>query len=175
MTTLRNKKEHGFTLVETLVAVALLVVGVTAAFSAAGAGLTTSSVSKDQVVAIYLAQEGIEKIRNVRDSNALAGNSWLSNLAANGSDPCRFGYSCRADAITGVLTRCPSGGCPVVRQDSATGFFGYNSAWTPTKFTRTITLTQVNANEVSMLVTVSWTRGLVTRTFRVRENILNWH
>ena len=165
---------NGFTLVETLVAITILLVAVTGAYSAAQTGLSGAVYSRDQVTAFYLAQEGIEQIRNMRDENGISGRNWLTGIAQNNSDPCYFGSSCTVDTVTNTLSSCGASACPVVRTDTVNGFYGYNSTWTATPFTRAITLTQITTDEVQVAVTVTWSKGLSSRTFRVRENIMNW-
>ncbi|MHB0977860.1 MAG: type IV pilus modification PilV family protein [Minisyncoccota bacterium] len=176
-----NNKETsgGFTLVETLVAIGVLVLAVTGAFSAAQMGITTSTYSKNQVIAFYLAQDGVEFIRNIRDNNGLNGQFWLTGISSNSSDPCYFGNTCIIDP-TAVspspnMVRCSggSGSCPLLKQDSTSGIYGYVSG-TDTIFRREIQLTRINDNEISILVSVIWRKGLVDRTFRVRENIFDW-
>jgi len=169
--------DSGFTLVETLVAIGILVVVVAGAFSSAQSGLSSSIMSKNQVTAFYLAQEAIEQVRNIRDSNALAGMSWLSGIASSESDPCYVGNVCRVDVRNHPnLFRCPSGegSCPVLKQDSNTGFYGYEVSWQDTIFRREVRIVPINSNEISVLVTVDWSKGPITRQFRIRENLLNW-
>ncbi|MDB5194040.1 MAG: seg [Parcubacteria group bacterium] len=171
-----NNSTKGFTIIETLVAVAILIVAVTGAFSAAQTGLSSAIFSKNEVIAFYLAQEGVENIRNIRDENGLKGQAWLTDIANVPADPCYFGKACITDSITNTISPCSGGAstCPVVLEDPVNGFYGYNSSWAATPFTRSIVLTQINANEVSILVTVTWSKGIVARNFHVRENILNW-
>lgn len=166
-------KHRGFTIIESLVAIAVLVLVVIGVSSAVQTGISSYTFSKDQIVAFYLAQEGVEQIRNIRDTNRLSGVDWLSGISSNSSDPCFFGNPCYVDATTNTIQRC-SGECPVLRQDAASSLFGYNSLWQPTNFRRTISLSSINSNEVAVLVSVSWSKGLVTRQFRARENMLNW-
>jgi prepilin-type N-terminal cleavage/methylation domain-containing protein len=171
------QKERGFTIVESLVAITILVLVITGATSAIQVGISSYIFSKNQIIAFYLAQEGFEQIRNIRDENSLRGQDWLTNLSANSSDPCFFGNACIVDPVlTSIPTRCNSGpgNCPILKQDINTGFFGYDPAWSDTIFRREILLTQINNNEVSILVTVDWSKGIITRQFRARENILNW-
>lgn len=168
--------KKGFTIVESLVAIAILVLVVTGVSGAVQTGISSYLFSKDQIVAFYLAQEGVEQIRNIRDTNGLAGNNWLADIAANSGDPCYFGRSCIVDAVTDTITPCSSGAssCPVLRQDEASGLYGYNSGWDPTRFRRSITISSINADEVLVLVVVDWSKGLIQREFRAKESMLNW-
>lgn len=169
------KRSTGFSLVETLVAVGILAVAVIGALSAASSGISLSTLSKDQTIAFYLAQEGVEQVRNIRDENALNGRVWLYGIAENSNDPCYFGETCYVDVINApFLNRCDSGGCPTLREDPDTGFYGYNLLWPETNFKRTVELTSINSHEISILVTVEWSKGVINKQFRVRENILDW-
>lgn len=170
-------KNKGFTIVESLVAISILVVIIIGATSAIQTGISSYIFSKDQIIAFYLAQEGFEQIRSIRSDNSLNHQNWLTNLAANSSDPCYFGNACIIDSVGSSLPTICSGGpgsCPMLREDTVTGFFGYNALWPATIFRREIILTQINANEISILVTVNWSKGIVNRQFRARENLLNW-
>jgi type II secretory pathway pseudopilin PulG len=163
-------KSRGFTLVETLIAISILILAVTGAFAAAQNGISSAIFSKDQIVAFYLAQEGVEHIRNLRDQNGIAGVNWLRGIAMAG-DPCA-GTSCKIDAVAGTISSCGAGSCDQMLQNEE-GFYGYiGSIVTP--FTRTITVTPINNNEASITVVVNWSKGLVQRSFKARENILNW-
>ncbi|MBI2673939.1 MAG: prepilin-type N-terminal cleavage/methylation domain-containing protein [Candidatus Zambryskibacteria bacterium] len=170
-------KNKGFTIVESLVAITVLVLAITGTASAIQTGISSYIFSKDQIVAFYLAQEGFEQIRNIRDENGLLNQNWLAGISANSSDPCYFGNACIVDPInSNVPTRCSAGpgNCPALRQDTSTGFFGYNLSWPATVFRREIILTQINAKEISIQVTVNWSKGLVNREFKAKENLLNW-
>lgn len=174
-----NFQSSGFTLLETLVAISILIVAITATFSASQSGLMSAIESRDQVVAFYLAQEAVELVRNARDENSLQGLPWLSGLASQGSDPCYFGKSCTIDATTKIFSACPSPlNCANLNQDTATGvtqgMYGYDVNWTPTAYNREIRLTQINANEITVTVIMTWTRGPFTKVFQVKESIFNW-
>lgn len=170
------KNNRGFTIVESLVAILILTLVVTGALNAVQTGISSYIFSKDQIIAFYLAQEGFEQIRNLRDENALNQRPWLTGISTDANDPCFFGNACTVDPVnSAVPIKCGlPGTCPVLRQDTNTGFFGYDPLWSATIFKREIVLTMINENEVSMLVTVDWSKGIVNRQFRARENILNW-
>ena len=61
----------GFTLVETLVAVALLVAVTVGPVSLIGQSLFSSSFSRNDLIAYNLAQEGVELFRAIRENNIL--------------------------------------------------------------------------------------------------------
>jgi type II secretory pathway pseudopilin PulG len=168
--------KSGFTIIESLVAIAILISAIIGATMAVQTGLASYTFSKDQIIAFYLAQEGFEQIRNIRDANQINNRPWLTGLAAVSSDPCYYGQACLVDpTATAIAVRCASpGNCPFLHQDSVNGFYGYTSAWPTTRFRREITLSSVNSEEIAVTVTVNWTKGSATRQFKARENLFNW-
>jgi len=173
-------KEGGFTLLETLVAISILVIAITATFSAAQNGLASALDVRDQITAFYLAQEAVEMVRNTRDSNSLERTatptvSWIKGLAETLNDPCAFGKVCIVDATNNVFTACPTGpgSCPNMRKDSQTGLYGYNGSWNTTSFNREITLSQTNPSELVVGVNITWGKT-TTRSFKVNEILQDW-
>ncbi|MCC2630583.1 MAG: seg [Candidatus Paceibacter sp.] len=65
------QKNKGFTLLETLIAIAILSVAIGSAFTVAQKSLSSSYLAKNQTAAFFLASEGIELVRNIRDNVAL--------------------------------------------------------------------------------------------------------
>lgn len=64
--------EKGFTLVETLIGITILLVSVITPLSVASYAITYSNNARDEVVATNLAQEALEFIRNERDKSFMA-------------------------------------------------------------------------------------------------------
>jgi len=73
---LNKIKTKGFTILEVLVAVLVITVGVLAAFRMAQNITVFSRINASRLTATYLAQEGIELVRNQRDNNWLQGSDW---------------------------------------------------------------------------------------------------
>src|SRR3989338_1314568 len=63
-----KSKNEGYTLVETLVAVSIFSVSILGLLVALSQGLADTGYAKKKIAAAYLAQEGIEYIRNMRDT-----------------------------------------------------------------------------------------------------------
>lgn len=66
-----NPSEQGQTLVETMVAIFIMVMGVTAALGLAIYSFNAASLVNKQIIGMGLAREGIEAVKNMRDTNWL--------------------------------------------------------------------------------------------------------
>ena len=169
---------RGFTLIETLVAVLLLTAAIAGPLSIAARGLLGASVARDQVTAFYLAQDAMEYIHYVRDSNTLSDNPWLSGL-----DSCLGANGCAVDSIQNTAVICDSP-CQVLGYNTTYRYFSYSSPMTPQQYRRVISITTpVGTNdcttghgcEAAVTVTVSWSdRGSITRSITVKENLFDW-
>jgi len=187
-----KKNNKGFTIVETLVAIAILSLSITATFTAVQNGIRFSTTARDQITAFYLAQQAVENIKNIRDNNVLfslsqisIGNpsrGWLYGLSGAGGDPCYFGKVCQIDSLLQTATSCGSAAittnppnlCVNMTQNEDNGLYGYNASWGATRFKREIQLENVVLNrEVRVVVTVSWTGNSGPQFFQVKETLLN--
>ncbi len=180
VTSHKSQVNKGFTLIETLVAVLLLSTAIAGPLSIASKGLNATLVAKDQFIAFYLAQDAMEFIRYVRDSNTLGGGDWLTgDGAVTGIDlsDCASPNGCYVDSIQSTVTACGSV-CNTLNYDSAGHFFTYaGSAVSAQKFIRTVKITGTSlADEAVVTVTVSWSdvAGVTHKAVIVRENLLNW-
>ncbi|HEY4500604.1 MAG TPA: prepilin-type N-terminal cleavage/methylation domain-containing protein [Candidatus Paceibacterota bacterium] len=181
--TYKSKKQRGFTLVEAMVAISILSLAVTGPLVIAQKGLGSSIYARDQITAFYLAQEAVEYIRNVRDSNRITGTAWLSQFSACKEDG--SGRKCQIDSryadfsTGGAISSCSSGVCPILSLDTTNNIYGYGSGvdWRPTMFTRIISINETVLNkEAEISVTISWNTKLFTplKTFTIREYIFNF-
>ncbi len=178
MTKLFKQKNKGFTLIEALVSIAILVMAVTGAFTAAQSGISSSNFSKNQIIAFYLAGEGVEQIRNFRDQNGINAQNWLKDIAGIGAGyACDQGKVCMVDAVAGSISPCTgvNDTCPNLRLDPINGFYGYNAAYaSSTIFNRQIRMTKISEDEWAISVIVDWSNKGMVRKFEIRENIMNW-
>lgn len=159
----------GFTLVETLVAVALLLTVIVGPLSIAQKGLQTASHAGDQVTAIYLAQEGIEHIQMLRDNVALDnyldyivngsngnGNTteWYDDLpaACKNAPGCDVNYG----GVPGYKNCATAGECNLeILSAPTTRVYGYGVG-TPSPYTRTIFVGNATNGGYPVTVKVSW-------------------
>ena len=66
-----QNKKNGFTLVETLVAISIFSMTIVTMMSVLASGIADTTYAKQKTIAEYLAQEGIEYVRNMRDTSVL--------------------------------------------------------------------------------------------------------
>ncbi len=167
---------RGFTLIETFVAITILMIAILGPLTLATRGLFTAIVARDQLTASYLAQDAVEYIRYKRDSNFLAGSGWLSGDLSSCISP----KVCQIDSADNSISECPNGECPNLLYNKKSGFYGYGDISNDnsvTQFRRVVTLTPVAGNpgeEYTVDVNMSWKTGLFENSFTSKENIFNW-
>lgn len=159
---------RGFTLLEALVAVSILMVAVTAPITIAQKGLSSAVYTKNQMIASYLAQDAIEYIKNKRDNNVLAEpkRNWLDGLV----DFCFISLEelnrnenldrvCKIDTVINagageILSENYTNPAYLKKKDD---FYGYDIAGTPTNFTRKIQIIEKEAGVSALIkVIVGW-------------------
>ncbi|QSH39327.1 type II secretion system protein [Candidatus Kaiserbacteria bacterium] len=164
--------KRGFTLIETLVAISVLVVAVTGPLTLASQSLFAAVYAKDQTTAFYLAQEAIEMVRNKRDNNLLAflGGTdvdWLLNIPVDTS----FQVDIPNDTIVACGTECLS---TKLKHD---GIFYNTQLGESTRFGRSVSVIKdpTLEDEAVVTVVVQWQTGAFQeRTISVQERIYNW-
>ena len=162
--------QKGFTLIEILISIFIITIGVVGVFSTIVKYSQMTQEEKDHFEASYLAQEGIEIVKNIRDTNWIEGAaSWKDGLTG-----CFNG--CEADWNDEALTLWSSDGRYIYLNSHSGGTGMYEYIATPqtgdikTIFKRMITILEIEADQLDIVVDVYWNDKKVT----VRENIFNW-
>lgn len=178
---IKEKKDRGFTILETLVAIFILVLSITGPMVFAQTGLRTAFLARDQITAFFLAQDVIETIKNLRDTNSLEGKAeWLDGIfICNQSINPTCLISVDTTVADPVLAECESGVCPILETNSD-GKFGYEfsaSDSSDSRFRRNVYITEIVPDaELQIVVEVTWTSNVRVGDSRivVQENIYNW-
>jgi len=194
----KQKKRRGFTLLEVIIAIFILTVGAGASFALIQQTLLASSLIEFKIIAAYLAQEGIEIVRNIRDTN------WLQEQ--RNTDPAKSspwddglcelppGEICgwQADYTTATFTgtdfencgdaghyNCNAYSGSFLYIDGNTGFYRYLVAPGPndtkTVFKRKISISPIDADRIQILVEVEWEERDRSHSFKALEYITNWY
>ena len=171
-----QSKSAGFTLVETLVGMTVLIIAVTGTLSIISRNVSSAAIAKESVTAFYLAQEAIEYVRGVRDNNAISPGEvyWLAGLG-----DC-IGQKCTIDVNEGSLgdqvDGC-AGGCSALYLDPDTGLYTQDTSGdnVETIFTREVELVEIASDREERIdVTVKWMQGSVERSFTLSGTIFHW-
>lgn len=164
------KKEKGFTMLEVIVTIFILVVAVIVAYYAFYKIMVTTSMISSRLTAAYLAQEGIEIIRNIRDTNWLNSLEWDTGFWVCWSG-CEADYT-TGTGISGETSLRAYTGEPL--NIDANQFYSY-SGGTPTKFKRKITITTEGDNLLKVSVLIEWQERGEPYNFEAEEHLYKWY
>ena len=143
---------EGFTLIELIIAIFILSIGIIGIFGAYSAMVVATSDTSGRLSATYLAQDGIEIVKNIRNinwanisKNQTGGFTWVDGLTG-----CASG--CEADYTAGTSSQMTTWGLSsdgtygnYLYVDKDTGFYDYLAATgLKTQFKRKITIVCLN-------------------------------
>lgn len=170
-----NNQQSGFTLVETLVAITILLLVITGPMSISARAAKSTSFSSEQVVAFFLAQEGAEIAQKGRDDILLANftnptTAWNTFTNTSGTFQHCFGANgCGLELNTnaaGTLknpVNCSGTSCTLyVDSNTANTRSRYthtSSGNTATSYLRVIKMQKYGEREVKVTSTVYWRTG----------------
>lgn len=184
--------ERGFTIVEVLVSLLIFSVAVTGVISVAAQGGLNVNASKLSLTATYLAGEGVELMRAMRDNAVLGGatpaDGWDAFTGTFGASVCTLTAPCDIDptilstpfpSVVNVVA-CPTGPglgfCTLYQQ--ADGLYGTTAptGGTASPYSRQIIVVPVSGttgDEQQITVKVRYKVGTSTKTITVSENLFN--
>ena len=151
----------GFTLLETIVAVGIIMIGLVSALALVTNALFYVSNIQDRLIAVNLVEEGIEVARNIRDNNWLQNLSWNNGLADG-----------NYQATYNSTSLSPYSGNPLLF-DSNTGLYSY-TVGSNTNYIRQISISNLSNYEIRVISTVTWQRRGVTYTSSAESHLFNW-
>lgn len=197
MKLINKQKNRGFTLIETMIAVFILVVAFNGLL-----GLITNSIyygrySKNDIIANYLVQEVLDSVRNDRDTIAFqkiaeVGSGWSGFLSKYGypNSYCFSVNGCEIEvaSITTDIAACSGAtgswgalGCRVLNYDNDAinqDFYTYKTPTgsVPSNFKRKINMS-INSSlndQLDITVSVEWLNGTLVRSKTLKTSLLNW-
>jgi len=169
-----KKKQKAFTLVEVLIAISILTIGILSGFILITKVLYNTAVIQDRLTASFLTQEGIELVRQVRDSNFLQimnGESveWKDGLA-DGS----YTIESKAGSEQPItLTSVDTGEGSNFRYNDDTKIYNYTIG-EPTTFNREIKITTINDDEIRVESIMKWKTRTIDFNLTVEDHLFNW-
>lgn len=155
-------KSEGFTLIEALVALVILSIALGPALVLSSNISSTASVIQNNLIAANLAQEAVEVVRAIRDTNWYNGLPFDTGIADGV-------YRIRKFPSAALI---PLGSNPLLKVDN--GLYN-NTSGVDTIFRRTVTVTKINSEELRIVSDVTWTeRGNRNRDMRIESHLFDW-
>lgn len=158
----KNRFHRGFTLLEVFVSLTIMTVAILGLFILVRQTVSSLPLSGQRLTASYLAQEGVEIVRNLRDANKITAADWKQGL-----ENCLAPAGCEVDYASQSLTAWMN---RYLKLDGS--FYSYSGS-TPTLYQRKITLTP--GSDILMVnVEISWQEKGRSHSLSVREDLYNW-
>jgi len=193
---LRKPHTQGITLVECIVAVAILAFAVAGPMTLASASLRASRDARNELIATHLAEEGIEAIHSIRDNNSaddntIDHNKWTQNLLNKCDNGCVIDITDHAANVwaNSALVQCPGGDCTSVEkiyENKASGLYRQGNgafslaSWDLTPFKRNMKVTGIDSmsnpsRQIHVVSTVTYAGyGGKLRTVSIGDDLYNW-
>ena len=171
-----NKKhqEKGFTLAELMIAIFVFTIGILGAYGVIQQSAQFIKHASNHLTAAYLAQEGIEMIKNIRDTNFLEkhlgydpSNPWEEGFGTEGCYEIDW-YMLFNEVDPNILS-CASRYLKI----DANGTYNYSNGET-TNFQREIWINSDGPDSKMIRVKVKWQEGSKNYEFETIEKIYNW-
>ena len=148
-------KFQGFTIIETLIAIAIISVGLGGVLGLVSYVISISRMSSTEIIAANLAQEGIEVIRNIRDSNWVGNKSWKKGIEGSpGKRTARVSYNSTDSSVqyinpmvgNPVACKAPPDAdqCQLYLKD---GFYSHDNTGEETNFRRLVRINKIGGQD----------------------------
>ncbi len=199
---IHSTSTKGFTLVETLVALAIIMVAITGPFAATENSINATTIAHDKSAATFLAQEGVEYIHAIRDkiyikecfsNNGINCSTWWDVFTTNtygsgynvlqclGGTPCSLDmtksqYVSTPPFTSGALATCSGGVCGKLYLTSSP-LYAYTISSlgnTPTIFSRKIVTTKMSDTAIKVEVTVTWREQAGVQSVTATDILTSW-
>src|SRR3989344_8731150 len=182
---------RGFSLVEVTIAIAVLTAAVIGITSLTNYSLRLARVARQQLIGANLAQEGMEIVRALRDTNWIATKladsdcatcpctaSWREGLCNSSVQSYELDYSATSTVGGNFTNR-------LLEISNTSGLYAYpplppGSNGTLTPFRREIQIRTVSAQSMLVTVIVRWCPRAITscgtteRSITVQDQLYNW-
>jgi len=162
----QKNMRKGFTLIEVIVAISVITIGIIGIYNLVPRIVSITSANANRFIVSQLAREGIEVVRNIRDTNWLQGRSFDTGLEQGEN----YGVQYNGDSLIDNYGSVPL-------QFNAEGFYGYNgkfgySGGVDTGIKREIIIKKINDYILNVKVKITWPGERAS--FVAEENLYDW-
>ncbi|NBD73688.1 prepilin-type N-terminal cleavage/methylation domain-containing protein [Patescibacteria group bacterium] len=156
---------RGFTLVETLIAIAILTITITGLLTVMARMLSLGFLTEDELTASFLASDAVEFVKSVRDTDYINDVSITDGASGFQSlfGGCFSGTHCELDTTDGTVAGTCGGHSSCSRLSTDGTLYGRGFG-TDSPYRRSITLEDIGGYEYRLIVEVSWQGQQGTRS-----------
>lgn len=162
MRKLFSYREKGFSIFEVIIALTIFSIGVLSSMASLTLALRSAATSQFNLVAVNLVQEGLEIVRNKRDTNWVQQDLWNKNL-----NPGVYRVVWNSTNLE------PLNPGQLLRYDAVNNGFNYSDG-VITIYSRTVSITIINPNEIQVVVEVIWDDRGKSKTVSAETHLFNW-
>ena len=159
-----KKQQKAFSLIEVISVLFILSIGLLGVLNLIIQNINSQYFSRQNIIAYQLAQEGVELIRQVRDTNWNSGANWNEHLSDGNY---YMDYTNSYPIATGSTSE------PLYL--TTNNVYTHNAANnTLTKFNRLITISNVSDHEIRVTSTIDWVDGTKSRSYTLEALLYDW-
>jgi len=167
-----NYKKKGFTMIEIVVVLLVVSIGIVGVMSLIVQNIQTQSYDKNTLISSQLAQEGIELIRKVRDSNWKTSLSFGTGLV--GTMGTKYDYY--MDYLDSVPHIYSGNSSNLILKIDSSGFYrnGPLTSASNSIFSRLISITELDDHTLLVDSTVTWTDHGHNYSYNLETLLYDW-
>jgi prepilin-type N-terminal cleavage/methylation domain-containing protein len=165
----RKNNKAAFSLIEMMTVIFIVAVGLVGTTQLIAQSLDAQMINRGGIVAYQLAQEGIEIVRQKRDSNWLAGADWREGLTS-GSYCTDYKYPLTLRSVSGI-NECP------LHLDANNWYYAplIFSESSFSGFRRVIEISDHDTNSISVKAIVTWNNRSKVLSYEAETYLYNWY
>jgi len=153
--------EEGQLLIESGVAISILVIGLLGIFGLLSRSLSLNNVVSSQYIASNLAAEGIEVVKNLIDANIIQRSPWNQGFSTGS-------YELSYDSLA-----LDSNQSRFILFGSANNTYNYQTGQ-PTPYKRVIEITNIGSDEIKVNSIVTWQIRGGSYSVNLEDRFFNW-
>jgi prepilin-type N-terminal cleavage/methylation domain-containing protein len=165
----KYKNKKGFTILEITVVLGIISIGLLGLSSLVLQTIQVEYVNRNKLIASMLAQESLELVRNIRDTNWKTGTNWDDSIY-NSSD---FNYTIDYDDPSPDYSANSIDDSQAKLFINNNGFYNHNGG-TPTIFSRLITINKDADGFLDVKCQVQWKDRARVNNYTAETLLYNW-
>lgn len=162
------KKYNGQILIESIVSISIATIGLLGILTLLSRSIYFNRNVTNNLVATYLAAEGIEIIKNIEDTNYANSRRWNLSLD-DGSYEVQYN-TIIPNSIAGLLSSNPLN----FDSSNGVGIYTYTPSQPATTFYRTIQITNISNEEIQVNSIVKWTDKGEVKEVNLEDHFFDW-